>query len=146
MGHDDDEHPVGSDPNMRPDGPGWDVGELPARPMPYFVFPPNEDSVALVRNQEDFLSAKYKASLCRDERLKRHAQTMDRGHGSPARGKPYGQLGEVQDLTEQPPVSHVTPMRVVYPRRKSKGTKRSAPQQVHLGRTEVRRLPAGPLY
>ena len=47
-------------------GPGWDVGEIPARPMPYFIFPENKDVVAVQRDQADYMSADYKDSLKRE--------------------------------------------------------------------------------
>lgn len=113
-------------PRMHP-GTGWDVGQLPARPMPYLVFPENPETVAVQRNREEFLSAAHQASQCRSERRRRHALTVTQGHGSPSRGNPYAPLGEVEDLQQQV-AARASPIRVVYPVGPSiKGAARRAP-------------------
>ena len=93
---------------------GFDVGRLPAVPMPYMVFPECQDTVAVLRSREEIVSATHLASICKSERLRRHALTVTRGHGSPSRGCPYAPLGVVADL-DQPAASRTSPLRIVYP-------------------------------
>ena len=104
--------------------------------MPYFIFPENKDVVAVTRDQVDFMSTDYRDSLKREVRMKRHAETLTKGHGSPSRGKPYAQLGEVDVDLQRPPTGDL-PIRIVYPDFDLKfGAKKRPPRQVIAGTLE----------
>ena len=138
---DDDDDAVPARPRLRTPGLGWDVGQLPARPMPYMVFPECQDSVAALRSREDFVSATHQDR--RTERLRRRALTVTRGHGSPSRGNPYAPLGELADL-DQPAASRASPLRVVYPisETASKESKPRVPSHLRVGSAEQGRVRA----
>ena len=139
---DDDDDAVPARPRLRTTpGPGWDVGQLPTRPMPYMVFPECEDSVAALRSCEDFVSATHQNR--RTERLRRRALTVVCGHGSPSRGNPYEPLGELADL-DQPAASRSSPLRVIYPidETVSKESKPRVPSHLRVGSAEQGRVRA----
>ena len=138
---DDDDDAVPARPRLGTPGPGWDVGQLPARPMPYMVFPEVQDSVAILRSREDFVSATHQDR--RTERLRRRALTLSRGHGSPSRGNPYAPLGELADL-DQPATSRASPLRVIYPvsETASKESKPRVPSHLRVGSAEQGRVRA----
>ena len=139
----DDDDDAGTARPRRPTvaGPGWDVGQLPARPMPFMVFPQSQDSVAALRSREDFVSATQQDR--RTERLRRRALTATCGHGSPSRGNPYAPLGEVADL-DQPAASRASPLRVIYPVDETtfREAKPRVPSHLRVGSAEQGRVRA----